>query len=347
MNAKNFLKWGAISVCTLLGLVYAASCLFVAERGTRFLWTSIVAPISSLFARQSPEPWIHTRLPFVNGSFLRVEVWREVQQSVFASFMDGEVVRGGVEIVLFLVLLAIPVVVAYRFLIRPIRQFQLIYPETLRDLAEAGNRGTREDAADAILSCMLSAPDSAMDNGEREEIQRQLCGGREKVEFAQELLKRREAKAKEKALEIAKMAALTVAVSSSAMGDGLGMFFWKSKLVYETFRIYGFRPDLRSTVSIYLHVVFASFFAASVEELCEILDFGGLGGRFVQGGVGWAVVLKGGYLTRAYLTQGITAEARKQALSEFKSSTAGGALQSLMETALKPIVGGGRTEANT
>lgn len=324
MNAKFFLKWGAISICTLFGLVYAASCLLVAEQATRFLWAAVGTPVSRLFAWKAAAPWLQGRLPFFDGSFLKVEIWREAQLVNSTPFFNASFIKGGIEIILFLVLLALPLFIAYRFLIRPIRQFQLIYPETLRDLEEAKHSGIREDAADALLNCMLSAPESVMDEDERVEIQQNLCCTDEKkADFALEILARRKAKAKARAVEIAKMAGLTVAASSSGIGDGLGMFFWKSKLVYETFRIYGFRPSLRATADIYLHVVFASLFAASLEELSDLLgvsDFlGGLGGRLLQGGAGMAMVIKGGYLTRAYLTQGISETTRKAALDQFRS----------------------------
>ena len=47
---------------------------------------------------------------------------------------------------------------------------------------------------------------------------------------------------------------------------------------------------------------------------------GGIGARFLQVAVGAAVVLKGGHMTRAYLTGGITDDSRRKALFDFKSS---------------------------
>ena len=120
------------------------------------------------------------------------------------------------------------------------------------------------------------------------------------------------------------MAGLTMSISSISVGDGLGMFFWKSKLVYETFRIYGFRPSFRTMLLIWAHVVFAAFFAASIDELCELLDvsdiIGGLGVRLVQGIAGTAMIIKGGQLTRAYLMRGISETSTRHALEEFRVS---------------------------
>lgn len=328
MSTTKFCNWCVGIVFTLAGVVYAASCLFVAERASRFLWTSVGAPVCGLLARETSAPCFQVRLPFSGGNVFRLEIWREAQQAASTAFCDGTLIRGGIEIILFLLLLAIPMFTAYRFLVRPILKFQTIDPQAFLDL-EKGD----EEAGDVILNCMWSAPDSVMDEGEREEIEKILDSG-EKANSARKILARREAKAKTRAVEIAKMAGLTIAASSSGIVDGLGMFFWRSKLVYDTFRIYGFRPGLRETASIYLHVVFASFFAASFEELSELLGvsglFGGLFGRFLQAGVGIAMVIKGGYLTRAYLTKGISGKTRKTALEEFKDDSKGN-LKEIME----------------
>jgi hypothetical protein len=102
------------------------------------------------------------------------------------------------------------------------------------------------------------------------------------------------------------------------------MFFWKARLVHDTIRTYGFRPDSWSVIRIYTYVLFASFLAASIEDLCEMLDAselaGGLVLRVVQGVVGAAVVLKGGQLTRAYLTEGITKDSRDKAIASFRKT---------------------------
>ena len=68
----------------------------------------------------------------------------------------------------------------------------------------------------------------------------------------------------------------------------------------------------------------AVFFAASIDELCELLDvsdiIGGLGVRLVQGVAGGAMIIKGGQLTRAYLMRGVSVASKKKALEEFRKS---------------------------
>ena len=204
---------------------------------------------------------------------------------------------------------------------RPLRNIPIVSPELIRNL-DADDTQTREDSGVAIALAMLAS--GSVKDAERESLTHSIERPSNIAEDVRGALAAREVAAKAKAVQIATMAGLTMAASSSAVGDGLGMFFWKSKLVYETFRIYGFRPDARTTVSIWAHVVFASLLAASVEELCELFDVselvGGFGTRAIQGTVGAAVVLKGGQLTRAYLTRGISSESRRRALAEFRNS---------------------------
>ena len=297
METKRYLKWVAIIAVSVIGLVYVASCILVAEKLTDVMAIVLGRPLQ----------WLVGRIPRVGPTICAASPW----------------IGGAFEFVVFLLLFDTPAVIAYRFLIRPIRNFELVDAQSIHDL-ESTNVLTREEAAESILSAMLATPDPIGDDAFHSKIEAVLGKSVGKADFALAELARRQEIASSKAVEIATMAGLTLAASSSAIGDGLGMFFWKSKLVYETFRIYGFRPDARMTVSIWAHVVFASLFAASIEELCELFDVselvGGIGTRAIQGTVGAAVILKGGQLTRAYLTEGISAESRHHALSEFKSS---------------------------
>ena len=230
-------------------------------------------------------------------------------------------VPNAVGSVVFVFLVALPFGLLHYFLVRPLRNIPIVSPELIRNL-DADDTQTREDSGVAIALAMLAS--GSVKDAERESLTHSIERPSNIAEDVRGALAAREVAAKAKAVQIATMAGLTMAASSSAVGDGLGMFFWKSKLVYETFRIYGFRPDARTTVSIWAHVVFASLLAASVEELCELFDVselvGGFGTRAIQGTVGAAVVLKGGQLTRAYLTRGISSESRRRALAEFRNS---------------------------
>ena len=230
-------------------------------------------------------------------------------------------VPNAVGFVVFVFLVALPVGLLHYFLVRPLRNIPIVSPQLIRNL-DADDSQTREDSGVAIALAMLAS--GSVKDAERKSLTSSIERPSNIAEDVRGALAAREVAAKAKAVQIATMAGLTMAASSSVVGDGLGMFFWKSKLVYETFRIYGFRPDARTTVSIWAHVVFASLLAASVEELCELFDVselvGGIGTRAIQGTVGAAVVLKGGQLTRAYLTRGISSESRRRALAEFRNS---------------------------
>ena len=224
-----------------------------------------------------------------------------------------------VKIIVFAALLLTPLVILYMFLIRPIRDIPIVEPTTIRNL-DSADRWTREESGTIIARAMWEA--RLCSDEDRETLKSVLARPSEIDKRVKELLGKREKAAKGKALEVAAMAGLTVAVSSSSIGDGLGMFFWKSKLVYETFRIYGFRPKASTILSIWAHVVFASFFAASLEELCDLFDVsefvGGVAVRLVQGIAGAAVVLKGGELTRTYVIGGVSPNSRRRALENFR-----------------------------
>ena len=326
MDVKRFLKWAAIFAIFVVGILYLASALLISER------------ISSLFDfSASSQPTIRVEISGIteakgnspseaesrNSGELAEQ--RTTDPSVTidrpSRFSAAAFLAMVIRIAVFLSLLAAPVAIFYVFLFRPLRNIPLVVPEAVQAL-DAESIARRKEAAVVIGEAMMAAPNCPDEDSQT--LQKAITRPSELVETVKTLLSAREAKARRKAVEIATMTGLTVAVSSSTMGDGLGMFFWKSKLVYETFRIYGFRPDARTMVSIWAHVVFASLFAASVEELCELFDasewIGGIGTRIVQGVVGAVAVLKGGELARAYLTKGVSPDVRSCALSNFKAS---------------------------
>lgn len=348
MDAKRFLKWASCLAAVVVGMIYLASALLVSEkvaslfdvRTTRDHSFKMVedaagknASKSSTMsdaAKDNPQkeekadnggtsetktgvnqrPVASTGVP----RYLLVQVLNT--ESSFAGVLPTLV-----RLVLLTAFLLAPIAIFYVFLIRPLRDIPLVEPDAIAALDD-DNPHRRKEAGVVVAEAMWSA--SSCTDDDRSLLRKALERPSDIDRVVRDLLFARETAARQKAVEIATMAGLTMAASSSTIGDGLGMFFWKSKLVYETFRIYGFRPDARTTVSIWAHVVFASLLAASVEELCELFDvselFGGIGTRVVQGTVGAAVVLKGGQLARAYLTGGISAESRHHALDEFKKS---------------------------
>ena len=306
MDPKRFLKWVALFAVLVVGLIYVASALLVSDR------------ISSLFdfSRESgSEIRVEVKTGDEDGKSGKVTIDRP------AAVRPGRIPAVVIRFAVFLVLLGTPVAFFHVFLLKPLKDIPLVDPEAVKALCE-GSGERRKEAAMLVGEAMMVSPHCPEDDWKQ--LRRSLENNADAIETVQSLISKREIEAKRKAVEIASMAGLTMAVSSSSLGDGLGMFFWKSKLVYETFRIYGFRPDARTTVSIWAHVVFASLLAASVDELCELFDVselvGGIGARAIQGTVGAAVVLKGGQLTRTYLTEGISSGSRRRALSEFRNN---------------------------
>lgn len=237
-------------------------------------------------------------------------------------FGVSPLIRQAVHGVVFICFILAPVGIAYVFLWKPIRELPTVTGETWNDF-NSEKTGKRNSAAACIARSMLRLKSCPLED--RKRLEECLRKSADRKSCILSILESRKMAAESKAIEIAKMAGITIAVSRSSIGDGLAMFFWKSKLVYETFQIYGFRPRTKTMVSIWAHVVFASFFAASVEELCNLLDvsdlIGGLPTRFLQGCVGMAVVLRSGFLARAYLTKGISAGSRTAALQEFRSAS--------------------------
>ena len=329
MDAKRFLKWAACLAAVVVSIIYLASALLVSEK------------VASLVDFRTTKVSSFKMVPDVTGKEARMyatlpdsDKGKEHEGTTEAAPYHLVPVPGArssfagvlpnlVRLVLLTALLLAPIAIFYVFLFRPLRDIPLVESDALAALDDDNPR-RRKEAGGLVAEAMLSTSSCSDEN--RRILRDALEHPTDIDKTVKMLLARREILARGKAVEIATMAGLTVAASSSAMGDGLGMLFWKSKLVYETFRIYGFRPDARTTLSIWAHVVFASLFAASVEELCDLFDVsdlvGGLGVRGLQGAVGIVVILKGGQLARAYLTQGISAETRKSALKEFRSSAA-------------------------
>lgn len=232
---------------------------------------------------------------------------------------------------LFLAFLVVPCVIARQFLVRPLKEFPEVSPKTLKAL-QSDDDTEQEKAATVVARSILLSMDGLKDTNpnfdallqDKEELESALQFPLGRATAVGKVLERREEEAKAAARKYAQMAGLTVAISSSAMGDGIGMFFWKARLVHETFRIYGFRPSAWAVLRIYAYVLFSVFLAASVEDLCEMLDasevLGGVGVRVLQGVLGAAIILKGGQLTRTYLTEGISPETRKAALEQFRAT---------------------------
>ena len=356
MNTKHFIKWAAALVCIVAGTIYLASAILVSEKvASCFDFRDTARPSfkievdAATKSSSAPVPFFYPYCCIqsinseVMGNSDRYDMKPDVT-IVEAKSIEGTLVGlipKAIGILVFLVLVALPLWVFYHFLLCPLRDIPIVSSELINVLDHSDDSRKRY-AVYVIANAMRQA--EACPESERTQLADAVRNPTTHAEMVKSLLDDREKRAEEKAREIAKMAAMTTALSSSAMGDGLGMFFWKSKLVYETFRIYGFRPDAKTTVLIWMHVVFAAFFSASVEELCELFDVselvGGMGVRIAQGAVGAAVVLKGGQLTRAYLVHGLSSESRRTALNDFRKSVKndfGSIIRKHLEDALAQI----------
>ena len=364
MDFNRFLKWAAAFAVVVVGMLYLASALLVSDKiaslvdfrknvpetGTDVEATQPTKLVGTLTTGDKPsfEITIHDVGPREGDSqppkpqAYRVELDSGAQLPIQMENVADEAGDKGknrtqdtgrvalaflpvvVRVVFLAVFLLTPVAIFYVFLFRPLKDIPEVEPDAIKALDDMDFR-RRKEAGEVIASAMWEAGSCSKED--RLVLQKALENPSDIAVTVKSILENRERAAKEKAVEIASMAGLTMAVSSSSLGDGLGMFFWKSKLVYETFRIYGFRPGARTTVSIWAHVVFASLLAASIDELCELFDVselvGGFGTRAIQGIVGATVVLKGGQLTRTYLTEGISPGSRRLALSEFRNNAKG------------------------
>lgn len=335
MEAKNIFKWAAVAAVILIGTVYLASALLISDK---------IASLVDFNVAETPSFRIVEDNAALAGdnkeSGACVASGGSVQNDAASGAIRSgsakpsfriEVEKPGrnlplslipliVKLVVFAVFLLTPIVILHVFLIRPVRDVPVVEPATIRNL-DSAEKWLREEAGTIIANAMLSV--KSCSEKDREMLMAALARPTEIDRKIKEILAEREKAAKRKAVEIAAMAGLTMAVSSSSLGDGLGMFFWKSKLVYDTFLIYGFRPKAATAVSIWAHVAFASFFAASLEELCELFDIsefaGGFAVRLVQGVAGAAIVLKGGSLARTYIAGGVSTESRSRALAEFRA----------------------------
>ena len=338
MNIKNILKWAVLLFVIVCGTIYLASALLISEKVASFVD----------FRTKGIQPF---KLSIINELCSDVGVYTNTQERASiadkGSTEDSHVVREPdsarpsfriepekeptnllpslvfnlVKFIVFAVFFLVPTGVLYVGLVRPIQEIPIVDPEVIRVLGDTDSR-LRKQAGEIIAIAMWKSGVCSPDV--RQKLKEAIEKPSNIDKTVKELLEEREKIARKKAWEIAAMAGFTVAVSSSSFGDGLGIFVWKSRLVYETFRIYGFRPNAKAVVSIWAHVVFASFFAASIEELCNLLDMsefvGGIGARIIQGAAGAAMVLKGGSLTRKYLTNGVSSESQRQALAEFKET---------------------------
>ena len=328
MNAKRFIKSVVSLFVIVVGVLYVASAFLISERIGAIVDFSEKEPV-----KMQMEP-VQFQVSIDHGaaqekSEVDNAVKATVSQPVNVAFDHGysgswyfwKILSACIKWLFLGLFLAVPVAMFYVFLVRPMKGIPVVEPSVIRSLDD-DDLDVRRWAGSTVGRAMWSAGGCSKED--EDALRRALERPSEIDKVIKDILSSRKVRAEQKAIEIAVMAGLTMSISSLSMGDGLGMLFWKSKLVYETFRIYGFRPSLRTTLSIWAHVVFAAFFAASIDELCELLDvsdiIGGLGVRLVQGIAGAAIVIKGGQLTRTYLMQGVSATARKNALAEFRES---------------------------
>ena len=336
MDIKNILKWALLLAVIVGGTIYFASALLISEKVASFVdfrgrdtqsfkLIKINEPHldKSVCTNTEEEASIASK-GCPSDSKLAEESSRQgfrIESEMRPMNFLSSMIFNLVKFIVLAVFLLVPTGVLYVCLVRPIREIPIVEPEVIRVLNDANSR-LRKQAGEIIAIAMWKSGTGSPEERQMLKVAIERPSNIDKT--VKELLEKREKLARKRALEIAAMAGLTVAVSSSPIGDGLGMFVWKSRLVYETFRIYGFRPKAKTVVSIWAHVVLAAFFAASIEELCELFDVsefvGGIGSRVIQGGAGAAMVLKGGSLTRKYLTNGVSSESRRQALAEFREA---------------------------
>jgi len=341
MNQREMFKRLLLLAIIVASVFYVASSFFVAKSVADIFRPSdmnavrlVVAPHESA----TDKAHIDNRgVVNASGDEKRtdVRIIAEPIQRQGTGFRFQVIVSMIIQTLVFLVLLFIPCWIFYNFLFKPLSEFPVVTPSDLENL-RSDRSVLKERAAATIAKAMLASvtrelsrvdeSDSRFvelknDEERLDEALRKSIGG---ARVVLEMLEQREGRAKAIALEFASMAGLTVALSSSTMGDGLGMLFWKARLVHDTIRIYGFRPDAWAVLRIYAYVMFAAFLAAGVEDLCELLDvselLGGFGARALQGCVGGAIVIKGGYLARAYLTQGVSRKSQKSGLEESKKA---------------------------
>jgi len=350
MNAKSFCKNALILILVLTGVFYVASAFFVSKTVSQAFYNPQsevedalsriefvvrqegvnVATSDGNLNREATSQF-HSQPNSGKGETVSIVMKKSPKMKLVLRF-----IRGTIQWVLFVVLLALPIGIAYRFLVSPLKEFPLVSSEVLSNVA-LDDDVKKEAAATVIIKAMILSGKGRLakltDDEGRDDLEEDIDSLESAMRFpvgrataVRAVLERREKQASDIAKKYAAMAGLTVAISSSAMGDGIGMFFWKARLVHDTIKIYGFRPDSWNVARIYAYVLFASFLAASIEDLCEMLDVSELAGGFVwrvvQGVVGAAVVLKGGHLTRSYLTKGISKDSRDKAISAFRETAA-------------------------
>ena len=378
MRPRDFFKSLLLLAVVAIGIFYVASSFFIAKTvADVFRPSDVIAvqlDVASVESLRGETCDGHQGTPSDASGKKRddVRIIAKHSQNPSAVARLRAAAATMVQFAVFLGLLIVPCWIFYRFLFKPLKEFPIVAPGVLEDL-KSDKSVVQENAARIVAKAMmvsverelraLKRGDDRLDElkNDREKLSEALHKAIGGARIILEMLEQRENRAKIAARKFALMAGLTVAISSSAMGDGLGMFFWKARLVHDTIRIYGFRPGAWAVLRIYAYVVFAVFLAASIEDLCEILDvsdlLGGFGVRVLQGVVGGAVVLKGGHLSRAYLMRGISERSRKAALKEFRSTASeelkslGGELKDSLatiglkifqpsETVLSDVVGG-------
>ena len=284
MDAKNFCKSALLLILVLTGVFYVASAFFVSKTIAQAFYNPrsevedalsriefVIRPegnkvVSSTDnSNKEPLAQFSTRLNSENGESVSVVMRRRPK-----SFYVIRCIRGAIQWCVFFILLALPVGIAYRFLVLPLKEYPLVSPETLSNLASEDDE-KKETAATIIIKAMILSSkrrleNLAADDESRDNLEEDIDGLESALSYpvgrataVRSVLERREKQATDNAKKFAAMAGLTVAISSSAMGDGIGMFFWKARLVHDTIKTYGFRPGFWNVVRIYAYVLFASF----------------------------------------------------------------------------------------
>ena len=238
------------------------------------------------------------------------------------------------RIVFEIALIAAPFFVMWQLLVKPLCDFKALDIDKVKKAFD----GKDPDHVKAVLSVAdVIAGSPACTDDERAEL---TSGNVARIEKAlQAFFDKRNEASKKIAVKMATMAAVMVMLSGSSMKDALTMLYWKGRMVYETIKCYGVRPELDDMSRIYLYVVGGAFVAGSIEEMSEIVDVGSVFGKGagvftkvitlpIQGTYAVWSILRSSELTRQYIRNGIAESeerrkaiqcANKFALENFKS----------------------------
>lgn len=149
----------------------------------------------------------------------------------------------------------------------------------------------------------------------------------EKREIIKNLLGQAKKDVREKTVNTAILAAVSVFVSPRSFGDFFCMMLWSFRTINQVLQIYGFRPHGMSLVKLYIKVLFSSLLVGSVEEIMDNI-FPGEKIPFlspaVQAFAAAFAIFKTAHLTEYYLIHGLRnhEDARKAACKEAHRSLA-------------------------